>query len=596
MACGRSWPPEGCPRSGPFPDPTLQQVRGKLDVEDDVLNISSHCVSDICQLDGADTVSIVSDSSQLGEDDNVSDDSSLLGDETSEGDVSQFGWDEEAYSFPVRAVLVPAPALPDAPRGAPPAYTVDTTGQARAPSCLPLVMVTNARSLKLKMDSLRTMLRQVAPDYMAICETFEATRFDLAKVLQMEHYKVISYRRPPPRVGGGAAIIYTEQNFFVEVLDMNVENGVEACWAIFTPKKKELLHIKRICVGSIYIAPKSKYKQESVDHIVDVMFQTKARFGNDVHFIISGDFNKYPVGHILTANGALKQVLSVPTRKSAILEVILTDLATIFHPPSSLSPLEVDKGKKGSNSDHNIIVFPPSTNIQFKRDRQVSVVKHRPLPPSSVKEFGREIVTHSWIEVLECEDGHQKAKNFHNTITKLRDKYFPEKAVRMTSFDKGWMHPALKSLHSEMTKEFFKNRKSKKWKQLYVNFRQKKRMAIKGMNCDQFAGQLINGSHSNFYRQVKKVSGMKMRNSKLFIASLEGKSDQECAQAIGDEYSATSQAYSPVDLASLPAYLPAQLPPPGGRVVSMGQTKQTKENKVNVSHRPARKAQKRIFC
>ena len=113
-------------------------------------------MSDILQLDGADTVSIVSDSSQNGEDDNessISDssqhgeddsassssDSSQFGDVTSEGDVSEFGWDEEAYSFPVRAVLVPAPAPP----GAPPGYTVDTTGQARAPSCLPLAMVTN---------------------------------------------------------------------------------------------------------------------------------------------------------------------------------------------------------------------------------------------------------------------------------------------------------------------------------------------------------------------------------------------------------------------------------------------------------------------
>ena len=85
-----------------------------------------------------------------------------------------------------------------------------------------------------------------------------------------------------------------------------------------------------------------------MDHIVDVMFQMKARFGNEVNFIISGDFNKHPVGEILSANGALKQVISVPTRKSEILEVILTDLATLFSSPSSLSPLEVDEGKKGS--------------------------------------------------------------------------------------------------------------------------------------------------------------------------------------------------------------------------------------------------------
>ena len=85
----------------------------------------------------------------------------------------------------------------------------------------------------------------------------------------------------------------------------------------------------------------------------------------------------------------MKQVISVPTRKSAVLEVILTDLAILYHPPSSLLPLEVDPGKKGSNSDHNIVVFPPRTNVQFKRDRQVSVIKHRPLPPSRVQEFGQ---------------------------------------------------------------------------------------------------------------------------------------------------------------------------------------------------------------
>ena len=76
--------------------------------------------------------------------------------------------------------------------------------------------------------------------------------------------------------------------------------------------------------------------------------------------MISGDFNKYPVGHILAANGTLKQVLSVPTRESAILEVILTDLATLYHPPSSLPPLEVDKGKKALIVTTTLLYFRPA--------------------------------------------------------------------------------------------------------------------------------------------------------------------------------------------------------------------------------------------
>lgn len=39
----------------------------------------------------------------------------------------------------------------------------------------------------------------------------------------------------------------------------------------------------------------------------------------------------------------MKQIVSVATRKSAVLEVILTDLATLYHPPTSRPPLEVDK-------------------------------------------------------------------------------------------------------------------------------------------------------------------------------------------------------------------------------------------------------------
>ena len=101
------------------------------------------------------------------------------------------------------------------------------------------------------------------------------------------------------------------------------------------------------------------------------------------------------------------------------------------------------------------------------------------------------------------------------------------------------------------------------------------------MNCNQFADQLIQGTKSNFYRQVKKVGGFKTKQKKLFISSLEGKTDKECAEAIGQEYSAISQAYSPVDVAALPAYLPAQLPPQVeerevfGKLLKLKKTKST---------------------
>ena len=58
---------------------------------------------------------------------------------------------------------------------------------------------------------------------------------------------------------------------------------------------------------------------------------------------------------------------------------------------------------------------------------------------------------------------------------------------------------------------FFENRKTDKWKRLYVKFQKGKRAAIRGINAPVFADQIIKGSKGNFYRQVKKVGGMKLK-------------------------------------------------------------------------------------
>ena len=76
---------------------------------------------------------------------------------------------------------------------------------------------------------------------------------------------------------------------------------------------------------------------------------------------------------------------------------------------------------------------------------------------------------------------------------------------------------------------------------------------------------------------MKKVGDLKRKATSLNIASLEGKSEKEVAQAIGKSYSAISQAYSPANLAALPAYLPAQLPPQVQELHFLGQVGKTEE-------------------
>ena len=98
--------------------------------------------------------------------------------------------------------------------------------------------------------------------------------------------------------------------------------------------------------------------------------------------------------------GALKQVISTGTRKGATLENIITDLHSFYHPPTTLDPLKLDEGKKGADSDHQVVIFAPLSNPNFIKQRKKKIITTRPLPNSGYISFGQDLTKHPWDEVL----------------------------------------------------------------------------------------------------------------------------------------------------------------------------------------------------
>ena len=197
--------------------------------------------------------------------------------------------------------------------------------------------------------------------------------------------------------------------------------------------------VKKLVVGSVYASPKSKFKVETADHIIQSIHYLRSKFDNEVSFLLGGDLNKLEIGPILDSYGALKQVISVTTRKSATLSNIITDLGNLYHPPTTLPPLQLDEGKKGADSDHQVIVFAPISNAQYMKPRSKKRIKTRPLPQSGIQEFGKVMISHNWNEVLDVADINVKVNNFHEILRSNLDKFFPEKVVKISTLDKKWM-------------------------------------------------------------------------------------------------------------------------------------------------------------
>ena len=294
----------------------------------------------------------------------------------------------------------------------------------------------NSRSLYNKAVNFRTLLHEIGPDLTIVSETWERQRQSLDDLISSSQFETISYRRRKVtnrQPGGGCAIIYNSTRFKVEKMDVQPPEKVEVCWAFFTPKAStQNSRVKKIAVGAVYVAPNSKFKRETIDHIIETIHYVRSTQDN-VNFLIGGDLNRLKIDEILECHGALKQIVSVPTRINSTLEKILTDLHPFYHPPTTLPPLQVDTGKTGSDSDHNIILMAPLANNQYKINRVKKTIKTRPLPASKIEDFGRDTTSHNWDKVKSVNNIDEKTMNFHQYLVCLLNKHFPEKYVKISS-------------------------------------------------------------------------------------------------------------------------------------------------------------------
>ena len=470
-----------------------------------------------------------------------------------------FETDDEIDNDPIPANLAPVSNQNTSPHNNPPDLDVNTKRDAQ-PTLLPLCLMLNARSIFNKSDNLMEMLATIGPSVTLISETWERDTNRLDSIINSRIFKYVSSYRRNKSPGGGAAIVYNESQFKVTIPDIIVPENIEAAWAVFTPINTRV-NVKRIVIGSIYVSPRSRQKNETVDHIIESIHLMRAKYDNNVQFIIGGDVNRLNTTEILECYGALRQVVSVPTRKTATLSVLITDLYSSYHPPTTLPPLQVDTGKTGRDSDHNVVVFAPRTNLQYRVSRKKKVVPIRPLPQSDIFKYESDLAKVSWEEIFKDKTVDEQTKLFHDFLRTNLDKHFPEKLVKISGLDKKWMNPTLKQLHRNMQREFYKNRRSQKFKKLKTKFKQMKRKAVKSFYSN-FLSDMKTSDPGKWYSMAKRLGAVdQMNDGDVEVECLAGVKNKEAAQIIAQHFAAISTEYSPVDPHQLPAYLPA-LPPP----------------------------------
>ena len=108
---------------------------------------------------------------------------------------------------------------------------------------LPKVLNLNPRSIYNKVVEYVTFVKEEEVDLTCISESWERGNQTLNETLSMEDYEIISNVFQRKGIGGGPAIIANKKKYEVENLTQSVISvpwGVEAVWAILTPKIVQL--------------------------------------------------------------------------------------------------------------------------------------------------------------------------------------------------------------------------------------------------------------------------------------------------------------------------------------------------------------------
>ena len=161
---------------------------------------------------------------------------------------------------------------------------------------------------------------------------------------------------------------------------------------------------------------------------------------------MGADINDMNLNTILNLDPSLKQIVRGYKNGDKTLDVILTDFWDLLQEPTILSPLQVDDGKPGSDSDHKGVQVLPRTNLSGCGAPMREKVCVRPFPESIRAAFSLDLQGSIWRSLQDIMSTTELVDKFETTSRNLVDKYFPEKLVSVGPTDLPYFTEQLRSL------------------------------------------------------------------------------------------------------------------------------------------------------
>ena len=400
-------------------------------------------------------------------------------------------------------------------------------------------MLTNARSLSPKIQSLQTMFEEQELDVAMITESWlrdgSVLNSDIIDLEYGTNLKIVYKNRPKRRagartVGGGVSIIYNKSRCSFRERKI-VGNKFELVAAVGRIGKIS----RPVALFCLYLEPQMKAAElkELNELLWDQILQLKS--ASEHIIFLGGDLNNKCISPAVQNFIDISQSNFDPTRGQACLDIMFSNCSSITS--SVWPPLHT---LAGIRSDHGCVLLecrePAEKNFTWSKKTV------RKQTDRACQAFADDVRRVDWEAALAPDDGpDDMVACFEGILAPLVDKHFPLVTYRCRSNEPEWITHGIQR-NSKLKKRVYKREgKSRLWHSLEARGR-----ALTESSKDNFIQTSEAAGPKAYYRAVKNLAINGKKPEWDLMDLFPGKTPSEAGEEAAAYFTRISDAFDPL--------------------------------------------------
>ena len=220
----------------------------------------------------------------------------------------------------------------------------------------------------------------------------------------------------------------------LEKLKIFIPHNLKVIWGLLKVKAEDA-YFKKIIVCAFYSPPYSKKNLKLTDHLITILQMLKTKYPGSP-MILGADKNSMNIKPLINCGLKLRNIVDLPTRQGKILDILLTNIPQFYNSPVIVPPVPCDNPTSGKPSDHFVPVSYPHTDRSKPPVRRYKTVVSRPLPETSVNQFGGWIINETFTNVKDDVSPCEQAQMLQKLLMSKLDEFCPVQTFKLISQDK----------------------------------------------------------------------------------------------------------------------------------------------------------------